>query len=181
LKFSIKKKINNDKNNNDKKLPDNSLNIDSFNEKVSAETNKELEGEKGEKIDNKNNVIDENDYLENKSNFNAKINLPINEDSKSIGKVNEVEVEDICNRCKEKIADEWKHPHWKWNLDKNLKFCIKCYKIKEKEYEKLINYCAICDSKLKFIRYNPKSEWKIKGQLCRKCWDNKNAEFKSYN
>ena len=26
-------------------------------------------------------------------------------------------------------------------MDKNIKFCINCYEIKEKEYEKIINYC----------------------------------------
>jgi hypothetical protein len=30
---------------------------------------------------------------------------------------------------------------------------------------------------MKLFRYNPKPKWKIEGQLCRKCWDGKKAEF----
>ena len=33
------------------------------------------------------------------------------------------------------------------------------------------NFCGICGTKLGFIRYNPKNNWKIKGQLCKNCWD----------
>ncbi len=84
-----------------------------------------------------------------------------------------------CIGCKEILTEESKKPHWKWNLNNNGKLCLNCYDIKEKEYEKLINFCAVCNSKLKFLRYNPKPEWKIKGQLCRKCWDIQNTEFKS--
>ncbi len=170
----------NENENNEKKISDNSLNVDSFNEKDYTQINKKDEEEKGEKKDDENNVMNSNASLRNSSNFNAKNDLILNASRKDMIKVDQVEEEDICNQCKEKLDDEWKTSHWKWNLDKNIKFCIKCYKIKEKEYEKLINDCALCKSKLKFIRYNPKSEWKIKGQLCRKCWDNKNAEFKSY-
>ena len=50
---------------------------------------------------------------------------------------------------------------------------------KEKEYKRNLNYCNICSSKLKFIRYNPKPEWKMEGQLCRRCWDIKNNDYKS--
>jgi hypothetical protein len=85
----------------------------------------------------------------------------------------------ICYDCKEKLDEEWKTPHWKWNLDKNTKFCIKCYMMKETEYEKLMGCCIACNSKLKFIRYNPKPEWKLRGQLCRKCWDSQNEKHKS--
>ncbi len=91
---------------------------------------------------------------------------------------NEEIKEVICHHCKEKIGAEWKEPHWKWNLDKNTKFCMKCYGTKEIEYEKLMNYCVVCSSKLKFIRYNPKTEWKLRGQLCRMCWDSQNRKHK---
>jgi hypothetical protein len=90
-------------------------------------------------------------------------------------------LEELCHNCREKLDNEWKKPNWKWNMDKDIKFCVKCYNIKETEYEKLLNYCALCDSRLKFFRYNPKPQWKIKGQLCRNCWDSKNNEFKSTN
>ena len=29
----------------------------------------------------------------------------------------------------------------------------------------------MCGAKLGFFRYNPKTKWKVDGQLCRKCWD----------
>jgi hypothetical protein len=29
-----------------------------------------------------------------------------------------------------------------------------------------------------FIRYKPKPNWKIEGELCRKCWDGKKEEFR---
>jgi len=27
-----------------------------------------------------------------------------------------------------------------------------------------------------FIRYNPKGDWKIKGQLCKDCWNSQKAQ-----
>jgi len=39
------------------------------------------------------------------------------------------------------------------------------------------NFCALCGGKMGLIRYNPKGTWKVEGQLCRKCWDGKKAEF----
>ncbi len=86
-----------------------------------------------------------------------------------------------CELCNEKLDKEWKKPDWKWNMDRNIKICLHCYNQKEEEYHRNLNYCNICNSKLKFIRYNPKPEWKTKGQLCRKCWDKKNNDFKKEN
>lgn len=34
----------------------------------------------------------------------------------------------------------------------------------------------ICQKKLGFVRYNPKKEWDIKGQLCKECYDKKAVE-----
>ena len=31
--------------------------------------------------------------------------------------------------------------------------------------------------KMGLIRYNPKGKWKIEGQLCRKCWDEKKQSW----
>jgi hypothetical protein len=90
-------------------------------------------------------------------------------------------LQEICANCKEKLDNDWKKPNWKWNMDREIKLCSKCYSLKEKEHDKLLNFCALCDSKLKFFRYNPKPAWKIKGQLCRKCWDSKNNQYKSKN
>lgn len=165
--------------------PDGHLIVDSpvikDNEKIQA---KESE-EKGKIINNNNNTKSNGAFLkeipnfqnENKQQQQQKIQEGEREVENKMG--TEDENEDICNRCKEKLSEEWKKPNWKWNLDKGIKFCLNCYEIKEKEHENIMNYCIICDSKLKFLRYNPKPEWKIKGQLCRKCWDYKNAEYKS--
>lgn len=132
----------------------------------------EKEDEKGANTNFNNNIINNGEFLEQSSNSKEEEKQPVQE---------EIENEEVCNRCKEKLGDDWKKPHWKWNMDKNKKFCINCYKIKETEHEKIINYCIMCDSKLKFLRYNPRPEWGLKGQLCRKCWDFKNTTYKSEN
>lgn len=168
------------------KSQDGYLNVDSpvikDNEIIQAKENEE----KGKIInENNNNTKSNGEFLKEISNFQnenkqepqLKIQEAEREVKNKIG--TEDENENVCNRCKEKLSEEWKKPNWKWNLDKDIKFCLNCYDIKEKEHEKIMNYCIICDSKLKFLRYNPKPEWKIKGQLCRKCWDYKNAEYKS--
>jgi hypothetical protein len=76
------------------------------------------------------------------------------------------------------ISGEIKKPEWKWNLGNSKPMCSDCYERKSKEYEKISNYCNECNKKLRFIRYNPKPLWGIKGQLCRTCWDLKNSAFK---
>ena len=48
---------------------------------------------------------------------------------------------------------------------------------KEQSFEQKKNFCAVCETKMGLIRHNPKGHWKIEGQLCRKCWDSKKAEF----
>ncbi len=84
----------------------------------------------------------------------------------------------ICFVCKNLISSEIKKPEWKWNLNTSQSMCVECYERKSKEYEKINNYCNICNKKLGFIRYNPKPLWGINGQLCRPCWDSKNSTFK---
>lgn len=125
--------------------------------------------------------------LEEKTNFKKEGNLSTqkeleesNQKEKEVQSIKKADPEEICEFCKEKL-DEWKKPNWKWNIERDTKLCPKCYTIKEKEYEKLLNYCTLCDSKLKFFRYNPKPQWKIKGQLCRRCWDSKNNQYKDTN
>ncbi len=172
MKFSIKKKITHTKNKNKIKLQEGSLNKDLYIEK---------DYEKIGKTSNKNNIENIGEYLEESPGSKKENKMQIQEEPKDEDKKGDIEEEedDLCNRCKQKLDEEWKKPHWKWNLDNNIKFCLDCYNIKETEYEKILNYCILCDSKLKFLRYNPRPEWKIKGQLCRKCWDSKNSEFKS--
>jgi hypothetical protein len=93
----------------------------------------------------------------------------------------EKEISIKCGLCNTDIgsASESHKPKWQWNLDTSLILCKRCYSMKGKEYEKRINYCAICGNKMPFFRYNPKPKWKIDGQLCRKCWDDSNNNWKS--
>ena len=50
--------------------------------------------------------------------------------------------------------------------------CLRCAtKVSSSELNRLPEIKCICGNKLGLIRYNPKSSWKIKGQLCRNCWD----------
>lgn len=86
-----------------------------------------------------------------------------------------------CGGCNSDIDSGSEHyrPKWQWNLDTSLILCKRCYSLKSKEYEKRINYCAVCGNKMSFFRYNPKPKWKIGGQLCRRCWDNSNTRWKN--
>lgn len=77
-----------------------------------------------------------------------------------------------CFMC-HKIIDEEKKKkaRWQWGLESDVFLCEKCYDQKELEYQTKVNFCVKCGKKIGFIRYNPKPQWKIDGQLCRKCWD----------
>lgn len=79
----------------------------------------------------------------------------------------------LCNKDLTLQIDKNK-PKWQWNIDIEGALCKNCYEKKEAEYNKMINFCAICNNKIGFIRYNPKPKWKIKGQLCKECWDTRN-------
>lgn len=93
----------------------------------------------------------------------------------------EKEVSLKCGMCDADFDSGSEHlkAKWQWNMDTNLILCKRCYSIKSKEYEKRINYCAVCGNKMSFFRYNPKPKWKIDGQLCRRCWDNSNIHWKN--
>ena len=79
----------------------------------------------------------------------------------------------ICSRQIKSQAEQVK-PKWQWNLERGSIVCKNCFEKKDKEFEKERNYCSICGTNLRFIRYNPKPKWNIPGQLCRKCWDQRN-------
>ena len=182
MKFSFKKKNSLDKKKDKIQLSDSSLNTHSRTENTNEE-HKVNPIEESRKENKNNNNASNNEKILKDNSFSNKITKNIvndNEDKKDNGEVLGFD-ENLCNRCKKKLDEDGKRPHWKWNLDRNLRFCKKCYKIKEDDYEKLINYCVTCNSKLGFIRYNPKPKWKIKGQLCRKCWDNKNNKYEPKN
>lgn len=88
-----------------------------------------------------------------------------------------------CDICKTVIAldADKKKPEWKWNKDKVKVLCPQCYEKTEADFNRKLNFCAVCDIKMGFIRYNPKPKWRIDGQLCRKCWDEQNLKSKNAN
>lgn len=85
---------------------------------------------------------------------------------------------DVCAMCKKEIAEGAKasKPRWQWEMEAGSLLCQTCYEKKDAEFNKKLNYCALCGAKIGIIRYNPKPAWKVEGQLCRKCWDGRNAE-----
>lgn len=86
-----------------------------------------------------------------------------------------------CDRCNNMIAldIDKKKPEWKWNMDNVKVLCPQCYENTEADFNKKLNFCAVCDIKMGFIRYNPKPKWRIDGQLCRRCWDEQNLKSKN--
>jgi len=78
-----------------------------------------------------------------------------------------------CDLCgKEVDPEDTYEPHKGLNL--KGKICKECFEGKQTEQQKKYERCTVCGKKLGFFRYNPKKEWKIDGQLCRKCWDVQN-------
>jgi hypothetical protein len=86
--------------------------------------------------------------------------------------------ERTCNLCNSLINldSDKKRPDWRWNMDSGIVFCPQCYDKSEAEFTRKLNFCAICGKKIGFIRYNPKRKWAIDGQLCRRCWDERNVK-----
>ncbi len=168
MKFIIKKRlISNIKNRYTK-----SQNTSLENKPPSQKDNEENNGEIKKATDNNSVEINKKESSGISTGLETKEEIQMSNDPKE-----EEEKQVICHNCKQKIDEGWKEPHWKWNLDKNTRFCMKCYGDKETEYEKLMNYCVVCSSKLKFIRYNPKPEWRLRGQMCRMCWDSQNSKY----
>ncbi len=71
------------------------------------------------------------------------------------------------------IHDLWE-PHWKWNMEGLL--CKSCFDKKGQDFENARTRCALCGTKMGFIRYNPKPKWKVTGQLCKECWDSQKRQ-----
>lgn len=89
------------------------------------------------------------------------------------------EARDRCSICAKDLEEADKNkPKWQWEMGTGSVLCEECYESKRIEFEKKINFCAICQKKLSFFRYNPKPKWKMVGQLCRTCWDNCNQKVK---
>ena len=52
---------------------------------------------------------------------------------------------------------------------------------KDADYNKKLNFCAICNCKLGMFHYHPKPAWQIDGNPCRKCWDRRNNNDNNNN
>ena len=79
-----------------------------------------------------------------------------------------------CITCgdKNKVTELWE-PRWQWDMQGLL--CKTCFDKKETDFNKKKVFCTLCGTKLGFFRYNTKPDWKIGGQVCRKCWDSQKA------
>ncbi|MGI0029031.1 MAG: hypothetical protein ACREAQ_04870 [Nitrososphaera sp.] len=82
-----------------------------------------------------------------------------------------------CGICgKVIVSDEDRNkPKWQWGIESDRIVCNPCYQKRDAEYSKRMNYCALCNGRLGMFFYHPKPEWKIEGNLCRKCWDGRNS------
>lgn len=89
--------------------------------------------------------------------------------------VNKPEEPDHCAVCKEELGDIAVKPRWQWEMEPCSLLCQLCFNKKDADYNKKLIYCTVCGTKMGFVRYNPKPAWKMEGQLCRKCWDSRNA------
>jgi hypothetical protein len=181
LKLSFKKRVSNEGHQN--KINESEI-TSNINYNLEKQILREFDKDKDQKwknstTDRQNEVIEEKVFvMENSTLKNNDKETPTI--SSQSDKDNSSSIEQYyCTFCNEKLENEWKKPNWRWNLDKNIKICVNCYNSKEKEFQRTLNFCKMCNLKLKFIRYNPKPEWKIKGQLCRKCWDKQNDDYKN--
>jgi hypothetical protein len=55
--------------------------------------------------------------------------------------------------------------------------CKACFDKKDFDYKNQRSHCKVCGKKLGMIRYNPKKNWVLDGQLCRECWDSYKAKL----
>jgi uncharacterized CHY-type Zn-finger protein len=85
------------------------------------------------------------------------------------------EAPETCAICKKELDDEnLNKPKWKWEMESGTVLCNNCYQKKDEDYNKKLNFCAVCNSKLGLFFYHPKPAWQINGNLCRECWDRQN-------
>lgn len=75
-----------------------------------------------------------------------------------------------CELCGNKLDPKNVYESLK-GMNLKSRICADCYERKRIETEKKLENCITCGKKLGFLRYNPKHEWNLDGQLCRKCWD----------
>jgi hypothetical protein len=84
------------------------------------------------------------------------------------------EAPDICAMCGKEITEDSHKPKWQWEMESGTLLCKSCFQKKDVDYNKKVNFCAICNGKLGMFYYHPKPAWHIEGNLCRKCWDIQN-------
>jgi uncharacterized CHY-type Zn-finger protein len=89
----------------------------------------------------------------------------------------------ICAICKKELSDQQDRykPRWQWEMESGTLLCKSCYQRKDADYNKKLNFCAICNHKLGLFYYHPKPAWQIDGNLCRKCWDRLNNNNNNNN
>lgn len=94
------------------------------------------------------------------------------------------EIPDRCAVCKKELADHDDNddadrykPRWQWEMEPGTLLCKSCYQKKEADYNRKLNFCAVCNGKLGLFYYHPKPAWQIEGNLCRKCWDRQNNNY----
>jgi len=94
---------------------------------------------------------------------------------------------DRCAICNKEISEregstsDRNKPKWQWEMESGAVLCKSCYLKKDNEYNKKMNFCAICNGKLGLFFYHPKPNWHISGNLCRKCWDQQNSTNNNNN
>ncbi|HKU50318.1 MAG TPA: hypothetical protein VJP79_10230 [Nitrososphaera sp.] len=88
----------------------------------------------------------------------------------------EQEVPDLCAIChRELTSDEDRNkPRWQWEMESGLLVCKTCYQKKDADYTRKVNFCSSCNGRLGMFFYHPKPTWKIEGNLCKQCWDDRN-------
>jgi hypothetical protein len=93
------------------------------------------------------------------------------------------EIPDVCAVCKKELTDDQDRykARWQWEMESGTLLCKSCYEKKDTDYNKKVNFCAMCNSKLGMFYYHPKPTWKIDGNLCRKCWDRRNDNNNNNN
>jgi hypothetical protein len=84
---------------------------------------------------------------------------------------------DRCAICRKEISQDEDRikAKWQWEMESGSFVCKDCFAKKDAEYNKKLNFCASCNGRLGRFFYHPKPAWKIEGNLCRRCWDERNS------
>jgi DNA-directed RNA polymerase subunit N (RpoN/RPB10) len=85
---------------------------------------------------------------------------------------------DTCASCGKVVTatEDRNKPKWQWEMESGTLLCRACYEKKLTDYDRKSNFCVSCGGKLGMFYYHPKPAWKMQGNLCRRCWDNRNQQ-----